>query len=323
MGRSLRRIAAKVAVCFLFSTAAGAQDAGTWSTMGQTTTVRTEIGGVEINGKVYVIGGGALGREDSPLAQEFDPASGHWRDLAPIPKGVSHVGVAALNGKVYAAGGFTRNVHLDPLDQFVVYDPASNTWQTLAPLSTRRGSVGLAAVSGKLHAIGGRTPDIKTVATHEVYDPATNKWTPAAPLPTARDHLGIMVVDGKIHVFGGRLDDLVRDNVGLHDVYDPNTDKWQAAAPLPTKRSAGAAVLYRGLILYHGGECKNPTTQATFDEFEAYDPGTDSWRTLTKGPMGLHAHVGAAVGDTVYFIGGNSGCGGVGPSSAIYAFRMP
>ena len=83
MGRSLRRIAAKVAVCFLFSTAAGAQDAGTWSTMGQTTTVRTEIGGVEINGKVYVIGGGALGREDSPLAQEFDPASGHWRDLAP------------------------------------------------------------------------------------------------------------------------------------------------------------------------------------------------------------------------------------------------
>jgi len=322
MRRSLRGIVAAGAACVLFSTPAVAQDTGTWSTVGQTTTARTEIGGVEINGKVYVIGGGALGRQDSPMAQEFDPATGRWRDLAAMPKGVAHVGVAALNGKVYVAG-FTRNVHLDPLDQFVVYDPASNTWQTLAPLSTRRGSVGLAAVDGKLHAIGGRTPDLKTVATHEVYDSATNKWTPAALLPTARDHLGTIVVDGKIHVFGGRLDDLVLDNVGLHDVYDPLTDKWQTVAPLPTKRSAGAAALYHGLILYHGGECKNPTTRATFDEFEAYDPKTDSWRTLTKGPTGLHAHVDVAVGNTVYFIGGNLGCGGDGPSSAIYTFRMP
>jgi N-acetylneuraminic acid mutarotase len=322
MKRSVNPISAAGALWLLCSTAALAQDAGTWAAAGQTTTARTEIGSAEINGKVYVMGGGALGRQDSPLAQEFDPATGRWRDLAPIPKGVSHVGVAALNGKVYVAGGFTRNVHLDPLDQFVVYDPASNTWQTLAPLSTRRGSVGLAAVGGKLHAIGGRTPDTKTVATHEVYDPATSKWTAAAPLPTARDHLGIMVVDEKIHVFGGRLDDIV-DNVGLHDVYDPATDKWQSAAPLPTKRSAGAAVLYHGLILYHGGECKNPTTRATFDEFEAYDPKTDSWRTLAKAPTGLHAHVGVAVGDTTYFIGGNSGCGGDEPSSAIYAFRLP
>jgi hypothetical protein len=323
MKRLINRTATVGALWLLCSTPAYAQETGTWSMAGQTTTARTEIAVTEIGGKAYVMGGGALGRQDSPMAQEFDPASGgRWRDLAPMPKGASHVGVAALNGKVYVAGGFTRNVHMDPLDQFAAYDLLTNTWQTLTPLSTRRGSVGLAAVGGKLHAIGGRTPDTKTVTMHEVYDPATGKWTAAAPLPTARDHLGIMVVDGKIHIFGGRLDDIV-DNVGLHDVYDPATDTWQSAAPLPTKRSAGAAVLYRGLILYHGGECKDPMTRATFDEFEAYDPKTDSWRTLAKAPTGLHGHAAVAAGNTAYFIGGNAGCGGDQPSSAIYAFRLP
>jgi N-acetylneuraminic acid mutarotase len=323
MKRFAMSIGVAAALCVLLgSSAAGAQDLGAWSASGQTTTVRTEIGLAELNGKVYVMGGEADGRQDSPLAQEFDPATGRWRDLAPLPKGVSHVGVATLNGKIYVAGGFTRNVHMDPLDQFVAYDPATNTWQTLAPLTTRRGSVGLAAAGGKLHVIGGRTPDTKTVTTHEVYDLATNTWSPAAPLPIARDHLGIIVVDGRIHVFGGRLNATV-DNVGQHDVYDPATDKWTIAAPLPTKRSSGAAVLYHGLILYHGGECKNPMTRATFDEFEAYDPRTDSWKTLAKAPTGLHAHAAAAIGNTAYFIGGSSGCGGDGPSKAVYAFRLP
>ena len=310
------------AASFAFAVSAVAQDLGTWSKAGETTTQRAEVGVATIGDKIYVAGGSNAMRQDSPLMQEFDAATGRWRDLAPMPKGASHVGVADLNGKIYVAGGFTRNVHMDPLDQFAVYDPATNSWQALAPLSTRRGSVGLAAVGGKIHVIGGRTPDTKTVPTHEVYDPAANTWSAAAPLPVARDHLGIMVVDGRIHVFGGRTNATV-DNVGLHDVYDPATDKWASAAPLPTKRSSGAAVLYHGLILYHGGECKNAQTRATFDEFEAYDPKTDSWKTLAKAPVGLHAHAGGVVANTAYFVGGTTGCGGDGPSSAVYAFRMP
>ncbi len=47
----------------------------------------------------------------------------------------------------------------------------------------------------------------------------------------------------------------------------------------------------------------------TFDEFEAYDPKTDTWRALAKAPTGLHAHGAATVGDTAYFIGGSAGCG--------------
>jgi N-acetylneuraminic acid mutarotase len=315
-------------LCAFFALAAapvhaqGAASQGVWSKVGETTTERTEVGVATLNGKIYVVGGEAFGRQDSPLFQEFDPATGRWRDLAPMPKGASHVGVAAMNGKLYAAGGFTANVHKNPLDQFVEYDITTNRWRELPPLASPLGSVGLAALAGQIHVIGGRGADGITVGTHQIYDPKTNKWTVGAPLPVARDHLGILVVDGWIHVFGDRTGATV-DNVGLHDIYDPSTNVWHTLAPMPTPRSSGAAAYYRGLILYHGGECKDAVKRITFDEFEAYDPKTDSWKALAKAPTGLHAQGAAAVGNSAYFFGGSAGCGADNPSKAVYAFKLP
>jgi len=316
------------AICVLAGTALSlllalpAHAQGGWGVGPALTTERNEIGAAMANGKVYIAGGAALGKVDSPLLQELDLATGKWRDLAPMPRGGSHVMVVQLNGKLYVAGGFTANVHKDPLDQFLEYDPATNQWRQLAKLSSPRGSVGLVAIGGLIHAIGGRGADGMTVTTHEVFNPATNSWSLKAPLPRARDHLGIAAVDGKIHVFGGRLNATV-DNVNEHDVYDPATDKWGMAAPLITSRSAGAAVVYKGQILYYGGECKNPQTRATFDELEAYDPKTDSWKSLPKRDGGLHAASAVADANTAYFIGGTNGCGGDRPSNQIHTFKLP
>jgi N-acetylneuraminic acid mutarotase len=299
-----------------------AESLGTWSVAAQGTTNRTEVGAVDFKGKIYVAGGEAMGRQDSPMFEEFDPQTNRWRDLAPMPKGASHVGITALNGKIYVGGGFTANVHKNPLDQFVEYDIATNTWRNLAPLPSALGSVSLVTFKSKIHAIGGRGPDGNTVATHEIYDPATGKWTMAAALPIARDHLAAVVANDGIHVFAGRTIATV-NNVGLHDVYDPATDKWLALASMPTPRSSGAAVYYRGLILYYGGECRDAKARIAFDEFDAYDPKTDSWKALAKAPSALHAQGAAVVGNTAYFVAGSSSCGSDKPSKPVYAFRMP
>ena len=315
--------AAFFSILALSGVAADAADSqGTWSVAAQMTTDRTEILADAVNGKIYVAGGDALGRQDSPLFQEFDPQTKSWRDLAPMPKGASHVGIAALNGKIYVAGGFTANVHKNPLDQFIEYDIATGKWRTLAPLSSPLGSVSLVALAGKIHVIGGRGADGVTVATHEIYDPATGKWTKAAPLPVARDHLAAIVTNDGLHVFAGRTGATV-DNVGLHDIYDAKTDKWRTLAPMPTPRSSGAAAYYRGLILYYGGECRDAKARIAYDEFDAYDPKTDSWKALAKAPSALHAQAAAVVGDTAYFIGGSSSCGSDRPSKPVYAFRLP
>ena len=314
---------ALVSILVLSAVPAGAADSlGTWSVAAQGTTDRTEVGAVDFKGKIYVAGGEALGRQDSPMLQEFDPQTNRWRDLAPMPKGASHVGIAALNGKIYVAGGFTANVHKNPLDQFLEYDIATDTWRSLAPLSSPLGSVSLVTFKGMIHAIGGRGADGNTVGTHEIYDPKTGKWMMAAALPVARDHLAAVVANDGIHVFAGRTIATV-NNVGLHDVYDAATDKWLALAAMPTPRSSGAAVYYRGLILYYGGECKDAKERIAFDEFDAYDPKADSWKALAKAPSALHAQGAAVVGNTAYFMAGSSSCGSARPSKPVYAFRLP
>jgi N-acetylneuraminic acid mutarotase len=298
-----------------------ADNQGTWSVAAQMTAARTEIGGVALNGKIYVAGGQEMGRPDSTLFQMFDPASLTWKDLAPMPKGASHVGLAVIDGKIYVAGGFAVRPHNDPIDQFAVYDPAANRWQTLAPLPMALGSVSLAAVQGKIHALGGRLAGEVTVNMHAVYDPNSAKWSNAAPLPGPRDHLGVVVVNGRIHVIGGRSNERPPDT-GVQDVYDPSADTWSRLAGLPVARSGGAVAYYNGLILYYGGECLNFPSRIAYDQFDAYDPKTDRWSALAKAPATMHAQAGAVAGNTVYFLGGSTSCGSDKPSLAVYAFRL-
>jgi N-acetylneuraminic acid mutarotase len=298
---------------------------GAWSTKALLPTKRFEVGAVTLGSKIYVIAGDSNGEPATKLITEYDPATNHWRDLAPIPHATSHPGVAAGNGKIYVLGGFTGVPHVGAMDIAFEYDVATDKWRALPPLSSPRASVGTAFVDGKLHAISGRGLDQVTVQTHEVYDPATGKWSTAAPLPTARDHAGVIAVDGKIHVIGGRTAGYT-ELVKLHDAYDPQSDTWQSAAPLPTARSGGAIVYYHGLILYVGGECRRPKPGGGgegYTENEAYDPKTDKWLTLAAIPEVRNGFGGGADGEHAYFAGGAIGCGGAPTSDALFEFTLP
>jgi N-acetylneuraminic acid mutarotase len=303
-----------------------------WALHGSMPFERSEATAAVVNGKVYLISGNSRGNEANSLVQEYDPATGMWRDRALMPAVASHAGSAALDGKIYVVGGFVANVHVGAVNRVFEYDPATDRWRALAPLSAPRGSPGVVALNGRLHAIGGRDPQQKTVATHEVYNPATDSWRMAAPLPEARDHLGIAIAGGRIHVFGGRTVATV-DNTGRHDVYDPATDRWTSAAPLPTPRSAGATFVLDGRIVYAGGECRDAQARTTFTEVEAYDPSTGGWThsdprigrftaVLQALAPGRHAAAAAVVGDRAYVFGGNTGCGGTGPSKDVLVFQI-
>jgi N-acetylneuraminic acid mutarotase len=298
-----------------------AQAGAGWTPKGSIPYERAEIAVAMVNGKIYVISGQSRGVDANRFTQEYDPATGMWRELALMPAVASHAGAAVLNGKIYVVGGFVANVHMGAVNRVFEYDPATDRWRALAPLAGLRGAPGVVALNGKIHAIGGRDVDRKTVTTHEIYDPAANTWSMAVQLPVARDHLGIAALNGRIHVFGGRLDATV-DNTTRHDVYDPATNSWSTAAPLLTARSAGVAYVLGGRIVYAGGECKDPASSTTFSETEVYDPKTDRWTALPALPVGRHAAGGVVVGDLAYLIGGNNGCGGNRPANDVLTLRI-
>jgi N-acetylneuraminic acid mutarotase len=313
---------------------AGAEDAapGTWSKKAPMRHARNELQAAAVNGKIYAIGGGYLETKDgkpadnitSGYTEEYDPATDTWRERAPMPEGGTHNGIAVLDGKIYIAGGFAGNRHTLPTASLHSYDPATNTWRKLTSLGGPLGSISLTAVDGKIHAFGGRVVgEDMTVATHEVYDPKTDKWRPAAPMPSSRDHAGIWVVDGKVHIFGGRTAGS-ETNVALHEIYDPQTDKWSTAAPMPTARSSSAFAEYRGLLFFDGGECRTANGgRTTFNENEAYDPKSDKWRKLAVLPSGRHGFAAAAVGNTLYVLGGSTECGSGGRLNDNLAFTLP
>jgi len=83
-----------------------AQELGTWSVAAQMTAARTEIGGVALNGKIYVAGGQEMGRPDSTLFQVFDLRPRRGRISLRCPEGIAR-GLTVLDGKIYiyVAGG--------------------------------------------------------------------------------------------------------------------------------------------------------------------------------------------------------------------------
>ncbi|HEY7300120.1 MAG TPA: kelch repeat-containing protein [Xanthobacteraceae bacterium] len=313
---------------------AGAQQSavGIWAKKAPMRFARSEFQAAAVNGKIYVIGGGRADiRDGKPFdsytngdTDEYDPTTDSWRARTPMPEGGTHNSIAVLDGKIYIAGGFAGRQHTLPTASLHSYDPATDTWRKLASLSTPRASISLTALNGKIHAFGGRLMGEETsLATHELYDPKTDTWTLAAPMPSSRDHAGIWVVDGKAYLFGGRTGDS-NSSVALNEIYDPTTDKWSAAAPMPTGRSSGAYAQYRGLLFFMGGECKTtPAGRTTFDENEAYDPKGNAWRKLAPLPIGRHGFAAAAIGNTLYVLGGSTACGSGGKVADNLAFVLP
>src|SRR2546425_11517599 len=106
---------------------------GVWSEKARLPEPRGEVAAAVVDGKIYVLGGSALGDDAQRLNEEYDPAADRWRVRAPMPRGLSHVGAAGMNGKIYVAGGFIRNVHMGAQDAALEYDPAKDTWRTLRP----------------------------------------------------------------------------------------------------------------------------------------------------------------------------------------------
>jgi N-acetylneuraminic acid mutarotase len=269
-----------------------AEDSGRWSTGAPLPSARTEVSVAEVNGKIYLVGGLAAGRE----LETYDPATDTWSPGAPIPREVHHAAAVGVDGKLYLIGGYLDQ-SWTPTAAVHEYDPETGRWRGLAPLPTPRGALAAAALDGRIHVVGGVGLNGKNTNAHESYHPATNRWTSRAPLPTARDHFVAAAAQGRLYAIGGRIDGDSGQNLNANEAYDPAADRWEEKAPLPTARSGIAAAVLDGRIFVVGGEARS----GTFSNVEAYDPKTNSWSAYVPMPTARHG-LGAAVVDGKLFV---------------------
>ena len=145
-----------------------------------------------VDGKIYVIGGGALSSfEPTSFANEvYDPETDSWEAMSPSPQEISLGSPSAVvDNKIFVFEYTSVDIQ--------VYDPANDSW-SVTPLSTR-GSPARYGVSSAAAATAGLNAPERVYFFDEhrtdVFDPANNTWVNGTVMPTGRFLAGAAVVD--------------------------------------------------------------------------------------------------------------------------------
>jgi Kelch motif len=116
-------------------------------------TPREHLAVVAAGGLVYAAGG-RLGGPGSNMGffESFDPATGEWSMLQPLPEARSGTGLAAAGGMLVSVGGEDTEKTLDTV---FGYDLGDRRWRELPRLPTPRHGMAVASVGNRVYAIGG------------------------------------------------------------------------------------------------------------------------------------------------------------------------
>jgi non-specific serine/threonine protein kinase len=129
-------------------------------------TPREHLGVAASGGRLYVAGGRLAGYDTNlTVFQSYDPATGRWRLLAPLPKARGGTGLAALNGRLVSVGG---EEPAGTIASVYAYNIATAKWDQLPDLPTPRHGLGVVGLGGRVYAVaGGPTPGLAVSGANE------------------------------------------------------------------------------------------------------------------------------------------------------------
>ena len=294
---------------------------------------RDDTHAVTLDGKIYLAGGiTAITRTTQrPGKKElravaslrsftrFDPRTGRYTDMAPLPEPLNHVGVVTYRGDIYVVGGHGKLLDgEDPKAGLYRYSVDENRWTRLASMPTARGAAATGVVDGRLYVAGGMVAG-QALTTVEAYDFRQGRWLRVADLPAPREHVASAVVGGRFYVIGGRN----RWTDALRDVtrYDPRRNRWERVADLPVHAGGlDAARLGDQIIVMGGGNDRAHTITGAVQRF---DPRSGRWTELAPMRTARSGMAVAAADGTIYSFGGFACAIPYQVTDLVEAFRPP
>jgi len=223
----------------------------TWKALAPMPTPRGAGQAVELDGKIYVIGGANSGIPGHPettvypagpdrvvgTCEVYTVARNSWAKCADMPTARNHYVAAAVNGKIYAIDGRIGAVFVagpgpgfsGVIDLVEEYDPTTNSWKDVGRAPMPRGDISGAVYDGKICIAGGElgsTAGKTAYWAFECYDPSKPAWAAWEELPhmqVARHGFAAAVVGNTFHAIGGSFqsDGMpgVESFTGSHEVY--------------------------------------------------------------------------------------------------------
>lgn len=232
---------------------------------------------VELNDKIYVIGGVQADVNVGSKMYIYDPLTDSWDDSG-ASLNTSRWGHSAdvVNGKIYVIGGVPEFVS-QANNSVEIYDPLTDKWIAGANLPERRSAHGSCVIGNKIFIVGGETEEPTkdyTVNTLFEYDTENDTWNILPPMTRPRAYLMADAVDGKIYAAGGS-EGPPYDATGLVEVYDPETQVWTEQTEMLFYKWAAGSCVIDDLIYYLAGSpfAITPGSVTT----QAYSPSEDKW----------------------------------------------
>lgn len=210
-------------------------------------------------GKIYRIGGfEALNAEgethDLRSRAEvavFDPNSGAWTDLTPLPEPRSSFDAAVIDDRVYVVGGWDLQGsgegewHETAWSADLTKLPLK--WEAMpTPLAKRR-ALAVVGHAQKLYVLGGMRTDGPTRDV-EIFDPAKKSWSRGAELTGEK---GIDGFGPAARSLGNSL--YVSSLAGTLQRLSGHEAEWEVVSPLDTPRFFHQMVPFRDGLLLVGG----------------------------------------------------------------------
>ena len=238
--------------------------------------------------EALVVGGLDPKREFRGGAVAYDIATDSWRRLADPPSGARRVDPVAVwtGALMLVIGGFDNPDGSSlPVSSGESYDPVDNTWRVIAAppagfVSDRSPAV-WNGTELLVWPVDGEDSTIAPIA----YNPAIDSWRTLAKPPMAGRRSAASVWTGtRWIVWGGTTG---TSELGDGAAYDPTSDTWTVLARSPlSPRRVRAAWTGSEMIVDAGATGGDLTGnfEMALGDGAAYDPATDTWRTIASGP---------------------------------------
>jgi large repetitive protein len=225
----------------------------TWSTVAPLPAALDHIQAVELNGRIYYIGG--LVHWPGPAVGTvyvYDPVANSFTTGTNMPAGRERGagGVTVFGNRIYYAGGLHEGVAVTWFD---VYDTVTKTWASLPDMADAKDHFHAAVVDDRFYAIGGRRSAINATTTgNQAFDIGTGSWvTGLAQLPTARGGFAAAALGAEVLIIGGEG---AGKTYNIVEAYNTSTNTWRTLASMPTARHGiQAAICDGGIYLADGG----------------------------------------------------------------------
>ncbi len=168
----------------------------------------------------------------------FDPATGKWTALAPLPEARSSHDAVVIGDVLYVVGGWTLSGEdegdwLDTAWSFDLTRP-DGQWQAIAGPPFKRRALAVGAWNGRLVAVGGMDDEPSVTRKANAFDPATGQWTELPELPQSETAGRLAGFGVSAWNMGGQLLVSGADGV-VHRLADDGS-AWETAGELATGR---------------------------------------------------------------------------------------